>query len=81
MARAARQRYPGETGIREPAYEVVFMAMAHHQLGHRDAARAALDGLGTASTDKDLQQLSKEATALIHEPSAPRSGPQGSGTR
>jgi len=41
--------------------------MAHHQLGHREAARAALDRVRTPSADADLQQLLEEATALIHK--------------
>jgi tetratricopeptide (TPR) repeat protein len=79
LAQAAGLRYPqaaalqypsGSTGwLRsEPApYEIVFSAMAHHRLGHRDEARAALDRVRPmlSPRDADLQALFDEATALI----------------
>jgi serine/threonine protein kinase len=48
------------------AYEIVFMAMAHHRLGHREEARAALDRVRPMLSlrDADVQALLEEATAL-----------------
>ena len=69
MAQAAGLRYPpGANGRSEPGpYEIVFSAMAHHRLGHRDDARAALDRVRPmlSPRDADLQALFDEATALI----------------
>jgi eukaryotic-like serine/threonine-protein kinase len=69
LARAAGLRgETGPSGRSEPGpYEIVFIAMAHHHLGHRDEARAALDRVRPMlrSTDADLQALYEEATALI----------------
>jgi WD40 repeat protein/serine/threonine protein kinase len=73
MARVAGLRYaptPGPTGSlqSEPApYEILFSAMAHHRLRHRDEARAALDQVRTVvpSRNADLQALFDQATALI----------------
>ncbi len=68
MAWAARLRYDGVMSLRAPvAYDLVYTAMAHHQLGHRDEAQAALDRVRPMlrSTDTDLQALFEEATALI----------------
>jgi WD40 repeat protein/serine/threonine protein kinase len=70
MAQAAGLRYPSDTGwVRsEPGpFEIVFSAMAHHRLGHRDEARAALDRVRPmlSPRDPDLQRLFEEATALI----------------
>ena len=71
MARAARLRYPwGPAGWArsEPGpYEIIFNAMAHHRLGHRDEARAALERVRPMLTprDADQQALFEEATALI----------------
>ena len=71
MTRAAGLRYEaGSTRwLRsEPgAYEIIFMAMAHHRLGHREEARAALDRVRPmlSSRDADVQALFEEATALI----------------
>jgi eukaryotic-like serine/threonine-protein kinase len=76
LARAARLRSPGEAGIREPvAFDLIFIAMAHRQLGHRDEARSALDRARTnlrvgqdnrpAAQDPDVQALFEEAAALI----------------
>jgi len=46
---------------------MVFTAMAHHQLGHRDEAGAALDRVRPMlrATDTELKVLFDEATALI----------------
>ena len=69
MAQAAGLRYPpGPNGRSEPGpYEIVFSAMAHHRLGHRDDARAALDRVRPmlSPRDADQQALFEEATALI----------------
>jgi dipeptidyl aminopeptidase/acylaminoacyl peptidase len=67
MARAAGLRTEPVAG------DLAFMAMAHHQLGHRDEARAALDqvrkmlapGPRKRPPEADLQALHEEATALI----------------
>jgi len=78
MARAASLRYSGDDPA---AYDIVFTAMAHHQLGHLDDARAALNrardlvtvekGTG-ASIRNDLQALFEEAAALIGQSRSPR---------
>jgi WD40 repeat protein len=57
------------------AYDLAFTALAHHQLRHRDEARAALDRVRMmmapeqdrrrASTDADLKAIYEEASALI----------------
>jgi len=69
MAQAAGLRYPpGPNGRTEPGpFEIVFSAMAHHRLGHRDDARAALDQVRPmlSPRDADQQTLFEEATALI----------------
>jgi hypothetical protein len=69
MAQAAGLRYPpGANGRYEPGpYEIVFSAMAHHRLGHRDEARAELDRVRPmlSPRDADQQALFEEATALI----------------
>ena len=69
MARAAGLRYPsGPSGRSEPGpSEIVFSAMAHHRLGHRDDARAALDQVRPMLSPRDVDQqaLLEEATALI----------------
>ena len=70
MARAAGLRSPSSTEWvqSEPGpYEIVFSAMAHDRLGHRDEARAALDRVRPMLSPRhpDLQRLFEEATALI----------------
>jgi hypothetical protein len=79
LAQAAALRYPQAAALRYPSgssgwlrsepapFEIVFSAMAHHRLGHRDDARAALDRVRPMllPRDADQQALLEEATALI----------------
>ena len=60
-------------------FDLVFLAMAHHRLGHRDDARRCLDRtiawLGRATSLRDAQ--AKELAAFRAEAEAVLAGPVG----